>query len=80
MSDDNFVEKMKELYQIGPDGVKNELTSRLKQLQEQHDKAVNKSFTGADLNELEKVLDNIAEDKVTMKDVYIVEALMIKHL
>ena len=60
--------------------IMDELSSRINQLHHQQDYSENKHFTGDDLNQFEKVLDHIANDSVTMEDVYIIEALMIKHL
>ena len=75
-----FLEKLKKLNQYNDEKLMHEITSRLSQLQHLHDTSTHQSFTGKDLNQLEKVLDNIAENKVTMEDAYIIEALMIKHL
>ena len=75
-----FLEKLKKLNQYNDEKLMHEITSRLNQLQHLHDTSTHQSFTGEDLNQLEKVLDNIAENKVTMEDAYIIEALMIKHL
>ncbi len=75
-----FLEKLKKLNSYNDEKLMHEVTSRLSQLQHFHDTSTHQSFTGEDLNQLEKVLDNIAENKVTMEDAYIIEALMIKHL
>lgn len=80
LSMSEFLEKLKKLNQYNDEKLMTEITSRLNQLQELHDTATHKSFTGEDLNQLEKVLDNIAENKVSMEDAYVIEALMIKHL
>jgi hypothetical protein len=75
-----FSQEISQIRQGNPEYLMKELHSRIKQLHNQQDKAENKSFTGDDLNQFESVLNHISDGCVTMKDVYIIEALMIKHL
>ena len=80
MSNTKAFNKITQIRQGDFEYIMDELYSRIKQLHEYQDNAEHKSFTGEDLNQFEKVLEHISSDTVTMKDVYIIESLMIKHL
>jgi hypothetical protein len=80
MSNTDLFNKITQIRQGSLEYIMEELHSRIRQLHNQQDRSEVKSFTGDDLNQFESVLNHISDGCVTMEDVYIIEALMIKHL